>query len=45
MRKAVKIVRKAMVKPIVVYGNEMWPMSDMVMKRQYMEEENIKEDT
>jgi hypothetical protein len=33
MSKAVKIVYKVMVKPIVVYGSEMWPMSDMDIKR------------
>jgi len=33
MSKAVKIVCKAMVKPVVVYGSEIWPMSDMDMKR------------
>jgi hypothetical protein len=32
MSKAVKIIFKAMVKP-VVYGSEMWPMSDMDIKR------------
>jgi hypothetical protein len=33
MSKAVKIVCKAMVKPVVVYGSEACPMSDMDMKR------------
>ena len=33
MSKAVKIVCKVMVKPVVVYGSEMWPMSDKDMKR------------
>jgi hypothetical protein len=33
MSKAVKIVCKAMLKPVVVYGSETWPMSDMDAKR------------
>ena len=32
MSKRVQIVCKVMVKPVVVYGSEMWPMSDMDMK-------------
>jgi len=32
MSKAVQIVCKAMVKPVVVYGSETWPISDMDMK-------------
>jgi hypothetical protein len=34
MNKRVKItVQKAMVKPVVVYGRETWPMTAMDMKR------------
>lgn len=34
-----------MVKPVVVYGSEEWPMTEMGMKKtEYMGEENMKED-
>jgi hypothetical protein len=34
MSKAVTIkIYKIMVKPVVVYGSEMWPMMEMDMKR------------
>jgi hypothetical protein len=55
MSKAVKIkIYKTVVKPFVVYGTDIWPMTVMYMTRlktweiydktEYMGEENIKED-
>jgi hypothetical protein len=46
MNKAVKMnIYKTMVKPAVVYGSEILPMTKTEMKTEYMGEENIKDDT
>jgi hypothetical protein len=45
MIKSVKIkIYKTMVKPVVVYGSEMWPVTGGCEKTKYVGVENIMED-